>query len=249
MVTGMRKALIILIVAAILAVGGLVWDRQRQNDSPAETANTSRPFDASRYSTTDPASIWIVVNKLRPLEPSSYKPSDLRTPDVPLRTGKLAEDMKLRDAAAVALEKLFAAASGSGLKLMLASGYRSYSYQSGLYDTYVRTQGQAVADTQSARAGYSEHQTGWAADIGAVSRACEIEGCFADTPEGTWVAANAYKYGFVIRYPESKQDITGYIYEPWHLRYVGKTLAAELHKQGNPALEEFFGLPAAPDYP
>jgi zinc D-Ala-D-Ala carboxypeptidase len=66
--------------------------------------------------------------------------------------------------------------------------------------------------------------------------------------EGQWAAANAYKYGFVIRYPQNKQATTGYIYEPWHLRYVGKALAQEIHNQGNPTLEEFFGLPAAPGY-
>ena len=80
------------------------------------------------------------------------------------------------------------------------------------------------------------------------SRTCEIETCFAETPEGRWAADNAYKYGFVVRYQKGKQNITGYIYEPWHLRYVGKELAAELHLQGDPTLEEFFGLEPAPDY-
>ncbi len=109
-------------------------------------------------------------------------------------------------------------------------------------------QGKAVADTQSARPGFSEHQTGLAADIEPASRTCEVQECFGDTPEGQWVAANAYKYGFVIRYPKDMQHVTGYIYEPWHVRYVGKKLAEQMHKEGVATLEQFFGLENAPDY-
>jgi D-alanyl-D-alanine carboxypeptidase len=112
----------------------------------------------------------------------------------------------------------------------------------------VNVQGKAVADSQSARPGYSEHQTGLAVDVEPTSRKCEVEACFGDTPEGKWVAANAHKFGFIIRYPKNMQSVTGYIYEPWHIRYVGKELAGEMHKQNIATLEQFFGLEAAPDY-
>jgi len=131
---------------------------------------------------------------------------------------------------------------------MVSSAYRSYSYQVSLYGKYVRDQGQSVADTQSARPGYSEHQTGLAVDVEPYDQQCDVEQCFADLPAGKWIAANAYKYGFIIRYTKDKTHVTGYEYEPWHVRYVGVELATEMHNQHIETLEEFFGLPAAPDY-
>ncbi|HSW74562.1 MAG TPA: M15 family metallopeptidase, partial [Candidatus Saccharimonadales bacterium] len=114
---------------------------------------------------------------------------------------------------------------------------------------YVAAQGKSVADSQSARPGYSEHQTGLAADLGGTSDpSCNVADCFADTVEGKWLAANAYKYGFLIRYPADKVNVTGYIYEPWHIRYIGASLSTEMHKSHIETLEEFFGLPAAPSY-
>lgn len=131
---------------------------------------------------------------------------------------------------------------------MLSSGYRSYNYQTSLYSNYVKNEGQTAADTQSARPGHSEHQTGLAADIEPASRNCEVDQCFATTPEGKWLAANAYTYGFIIRYPADKVDVTGYEYEPWHIRYIGAPLATELHNQGIETLEEFFGVSGGPSY-
>lgn len=205
-------------------------------------------FDKKRYSITDPASMWVVVNKQRPLSPSSYVPTDLRAPAIPLRDAKTSENMQVRDATATALEQLVQAANAEGIKLLLASGYRSYKTQVSVYASEVKAYGQAKADQESARPGYSEHQSGFAADLGAVSKKCEIQACFAGTPEGAWLAANAYKYGFIIRYPQDKTSITGYTYEPWHVRFIGKELAAELHAKGVATLEEFFGLAAAPGY-
>jgi D-alanyl-D-alanine carboxypeptidase len=130
---------------------------------------------------------------------------------------------------------------------MLVSGYRSEGSQKSLHEAYVRQSGAAAADLYSARAGYSEHQTGLAVDIGRSDHKCELDACFGTTPEGQWVAQNAYKYGFIVRYKEGAQAVTGYIAEPWHIRYVGKDLAKALFDSGQ-ALEEFFDLPAAPDY-
>lgn len=204
-------------------------------------------FDKTQYSTTDPASIWVVVNKVRPLNPLTYSPNDLITPNLPLRVPGN-ETMQLRTTAATALDQLFADAKLVSLNLMVSSGYRSYSYQVGLYNGYVSSMGKASADQLSARPGYSEHQTGLAVDVEPTSRKCELDQCFANTPEGQWLAANAYQYGFIIRYPADKVAITGYEYEPWHIRYVGIALATEMHKQGVETLEEFFSLPGGANY-
>ena len=245
----MKKLPLIICIILIGLVGWFVFSQNNKTDHSATPDDTNKQgFDTKKYSLEDPSSPWVIANKQRPLDPASYQPSDLTSPDVPLRLAAGAEEMQMRKEAAAAIEQMFADAKKDGLTLMVSSAFRSYDYQEGLYNTYVKQQGQAVADSQSARPGHSEHQTGWAVDVEPSSRKCEVEECFATTPEGKWVAENAYKYGFVIRYHEGKQDTTGYIYEPWHIRYVGKDLAAEVKKQGNPTLEEFFSLPKAPDY-
>ena len=203
-----------------------------------------QPFNKALYSIADPVSIWLVVNKQRPLQPLDYVPADLVTPSVAKRDG----GMQLRHETSVAMSELFAAAAANKTPLKLASAYRSYTYQVGLYNGYVKSQGQAVADSQSARPGYSEHQTGMAADVSPLDGRCNLQACFADTPAGQWVAANAYKYGFIIRYGKDLTPITGYTYEPWHIRYIGKPLALEMHNLGILTLEQFFELPAAPEY-
>lgn len=246
----MKKALAVLIIVAIVAVGGYTFAQNNQPSPRLNDKTAQSQFDKKQLSTDEAASLWLVVNKRHPLKPATYTPAPLVAPDMPLRLSSSTPEMLLRQDAADALAELARAAKAdAGLELMLSSGYRSYDYQKNLYSFYVSRQGQAEADTQSARPGYSEHQTGLAADVEPASRECEVEVCFADLPEGQWVAANAYRYGYVIRYQKDKDHATGYTYEPWHLRYVGKALAAELYKQGNPALEAFFGLGDAPDYP
>ncbi len=146
----------------------------------------------------------------------------------------------LRKEAADALAKLIQAAASQGLKIIPISGYRSYDTQVQVYNNEVRTRGQAVADTESARPGYSEHQTGWAIDVG--GGGCNIDDCFANTKEGQWVTAHAYEYGFIIRYTTANQAITGYRAEPWHIRYIGTELSSQMHSQNITTLEEFFGL-------
>ncbi len=215
------------------------------SQKPATTAKPA--FNKSLYSLTDPTSIWVVVNKLRPLNPKNYVPTDLVVPNVPLRVPGNSS-MQIRAVTATAMEAMFAAAKADGAPLMLSSGYRSYSYQTSLYGSYVSAHGQASADTFSARPGYSEHQTGLAFDVEPLDQKCDVDQCFADTTAGKWIALHAYEYGFLIRYPSDKVAVTGYEYEPWHLRYVGKDLALELHNTHTETLEEFFGLPAAPNY-
>lgn len=126
-------------------------------------------------------------------------------------------------------------ARAEGLNLYISSGFRSYDYQAGLYERYASRDGYDMADTYSARAGHSEHQTGLCFDLNT------IDDSFANTPEGIWVAENCYKYGFIIRYPKGKESITGYQYEPWHLRYLGEFLATDVYNSGL-CLEEYLGI-------
>lgn len=211
-------------------VGGLTSD-----DNPARSSSSGQKpgkpsFDKSKHSTTDPNSIWVVANKQRALNPITYEPSDLVE----------FQGQKLRKEALTALQQMFGAAAAEELQLQALSGYRSYATQVSVYNNEVNTYGQDVADTQSAKPGHSEHQTGLSMDVG--GGGCGIEDCFGDTPHGKWVAANAHKYGFIIRYPEGKESVTGYRYEPWHIRFVGKELATEMKNQKIQTLEEFFNL-------
>ena len=200
-------------------------------------------FDLSLYSIDDPNSLWVVVNKLRPLTPIDFAPADLVAPNVPA-----AFDPLMRKEASDALEQMYAEASEAGVPFRIQSSYRSYTTQQRVKANSVSRLGQEASDQRSARAGYSEHQTGLAVDLTTPSGRCTLDACFANTPEGEWLAANAWRFGFILRYLEGRSDIHGYVFEPWHFRYVGPELAEEIHLQGNPTLEELFGLDPAPTY-
>ncbi len=130
-----------------------------------------------------------------------------------------------------------AAATTDGINIYIISGYRSYYDQQYLYNNYVSRDGKIAADRYSARPGHSEHQTGLAFDLNSVDFS------FENTIEAKWINNNCYKYGFILRYPKGKESITGYMYEPWHLRYVGVDLAKKLYNNGNwITLEEYFGI-------
>jgi D-alanyl-D-alanine carboxypeptidase len=205
---------------------------------PTATSRAEPTFDRTQRSIDDPASSWIVVDKARPLSPLDWAPADL----VDIGGGRL-----MRAEAARALDDMIAAAAAEGLSISIESAYRSYDYQVGVFRNQVARFGQTQAEVQVARPGHSEHQTGLSADIG--GGGCEIETCFATTAEGRWVAANGHRFGFLIRYADGKQDVTGFKFEPWHVRYVGAALATEMVRTGVLTMEEFFGLPAAPGYP
>ncbi|WP_258933887.1 M15 family metallopeptidase [Nesterenkonia pannonica] len=154
----------------------------------------------------------------------------------------------MRDEAAGALEELFAAAEEAGHRLAVTTAYRDYDHQFALYDSWYREHGQEWTDAVSARPGYSEHQTGLAVDILTEdSHPDELLDSFGGMPEGRWAAENAHEFGFLIRYPEGAEDITGYRYEPWHLRYVGTETAASVFEE-DVTLEEYWDQPPAPDY-
>lgn len=178
----------------------------------------------------------VVVNKNMPL-PDAGIPQDLAD----------AGGVPLRAEAAAAYARLVADAAAAGVPISAVSAFRSRDEQARLYEYYTVRYGAEVADSISARPGYSEHETGLAIDIGNPDGTCALEGCFAGTAAGTWAAANAHLYGFVIRYPAGAEHITGYAYEPWHLRYVGTEYAQMVYDTGV-TLEQFVGLPAAPAY-
>lgn len=165
----------------------------------------------------------LIANKSYSL-PSSYNP------------GSLTNDTN------TAFQSLVQGAANDGISIYLSSGFRSYETQEQIYNNYVYNYGQATADTFSARPGYSEHQTGMAIDVNI------IDDSFAGTPEAIWLEEHCTEYGFIIRYPKGKQNITGYKYEPWHIRYVGKEVAQAIKDRGaaigDPyiTLEEYFGI-------
>ena len=253
-----RHNLIGLTLAALILITALLWvtfrhkpitqtaPTPRGSSTTPSVADQPQPFNKTLYSTSEADSIWVVINKKRILA-DGYVPVDLINPNVPLRLVKTSEEMLVRKTTATAMESMFQVASKDGVTLMLASGYRSQSLQKVVYNGFVQRDGQAAADRASARPGHSEHQTGLAFDVEPASRTCEIQECFADTPEGKWVALHAYDYGFILRYGKDQETLTGYEYEPWHLRFVGVDLAKEM-QQAHQTLEQFFDLPAAPNY-
>ncbi|WOF22680.1 M15 family metallopeptidase [Microbacterium betulae] len=193
----------------------------------------------------DPGWAWVVVNKQRPLDPIDHAPAVV----VPERTRSLVGG-GLRQDAAAALDALVADAAEAGAGVVaLQSGYRSYATQVSTFDGQLGALGEAGAEAISARPGFSEHQLGLAADV----VACSTGGCgtiyeTAGTAQGDWLVENAWRHGWIVRYEEGRTPVTGYAPEPWHLRYIGVELAEAYHAGGFHTLEEFFGLPDAPDY-
>ena len=172
----------------------------------------------------------ILVNKYNYLT-EDYVPENLEE----INTTYARSGMQLVREAKEAFETLAENAKEDNMTIIAMSSYRSYDYQVDLYNRYVETDGKEAADTYSARAGFSEHQTGLAVDIynGDLPYTS-----FEETEEFEWMQENAYKYGFILRFPEDKTDITGYEYESWHYRYVGKEVAKYIH-DNNSTLEEY----------
>lgn len=183
-------------------------------------------------------SLLIIANKKHAL-PEGYEPSDLRQVNVPINTNQ----WQMREEAASALEKMFAAAAEDGITLSACSGYRSEAYQSELYNSYVQKYSVERADAISSRPGYSDHQTGLAMDIGDHDQATVFTEAMENTPEGQWLYVHAHEYGFILRYPNGKEEITGYAYEPWHYRYVGVEPATAIYTVSpDETMEEYFKL-------
>jgi D-alanyl-D-alanine carboxypeptidase len=193
----------------------------------------------------DPARLWVVIDKARPLAPLDYEPASLSIPEGARSTA----GGTLRSDAAAALTALAAAAAAAGVgEIGLESGFRSLTTQQGTYGNQSAAEGVEQADLSSARPGFSEHQSGLAADVVACTDGCGTLDDLAASAQGQWIAAHAWEFGWITRYEAGFTPITGYLPEPWHLRYVGTELARAYHDGGWHTLEEFFGLPAAPGY-
>jgi D-alanyl-D-alanine carboxypeptidase len=183
-----------------------------------------------------PNSLWIIVNKTHPI-PADYAPSPIKIPDVTTRTDKSDDERSVRSDITTPLQDMFAQAVTDGHQLMIGSAYRSAALQKTYFDNLAASVGEEAANQAVARPGQSEHQTGLAIDISTLSQQCYLDKCFATTDDGLWLLNNSYKFGFILRYPEGKELITGYQYEPWHFRYVGIDLATALH-ESNLTLDE-----------
>ncbi len=196
-------------------------------------ADVNSNLDKKRYedvTETDTSNYnLMLVNKYYYLT-EDYEPDDLVT-----LTSKynLGANSKLRKEAANAFMKMSDAATLDNISIKNASAYRSYQYQVNLYDRYVARDGKEAADTYSARAGFSEHQTGLALDIN------NVDDSFENTDAFRWLQKHAFEYGFILRFPKDKEDITGYQYEPWHYRYVGVETAKQIYNE-NLTLEEYY---------
>lgn len=221
---------------------GLKTEIQISIVKPLQDTVTTKP--EGRAVVTNAGELTVVVNKQRSL-PDGYAPNDLIEPKIAFSFEGKDERRLMRKEAAEALEALFAKAKKDNIELYGVSGYRSYQTQVVVFNANVAAMGRTQAERYSARPGYSEHQTGLAMDVSSRSAKFELEEHFGDTAEGKWLAAHCAEFGFIIRYPKGKEEITGYAYEPWHLRYVGTTISKAVMSKGI-TLEEYFGdaLPA-----
>lgn len=193
-----------------------------ESQSGTLLGKTSKGYDIIEVNGLTYINGILVVNKTYSI-PESYNP------------GALTSECKK------AFKEMQSAAEELGLELTVLSGYRSYETQKNLYNKYCDKDGRELADTYSARPGHSEHQTGLAIDVNSVKQS------FASTPEGKWLKDNCHKYGFILRYTEDKQSKTGYSYEPWHIRYVGKAAAKDIYESGL-CLEEYLGITSVYSY-
>ena len=174
----------------------------------------------------------ILVNKKNELD-SNYEPKNMIKPNIPFLEGCSDEDMHMVEGAGKAIEALFKGAKEDGIEFIGTSAYRSYKSQKKVYNQNVRTRGIEEAKKYAAQPGKSEHQTGLSIDL-----TNEQRWFHKSTKEAIWLSENAHKFGFILRYLEDKEDITGYNFEPWHVRYVGKDIAKEIFKEGI-TLEEY----------
>ena len=215
----------------------VLWQPVGSSSSYVVTTPGYAPLtiSASTSATSLSGGLWRITNKRNAL-PSTYVPAGLQT----------VGSRQLTSSAATAIRQLIAGAAAAGLTTGVNSGYRSYTSQRALYDQDVKQYGQKVADNLVARPGFSEHQLGLAADL--THAPCTNAACTTTTATGRWIAANAWRYGFILSNAVGRTAVTGWQSEPWHVRYFGAPLAAYVHARQIPTEEELFGLPAAPTY-
>lgn len=212
--------------------------------TPVETQaeqNTSEGAGQEEAGTkVDKSSEYLkLVNKTHAVG-SSEDPEDLVKLKTGTKDGVTTTHDQLRRVPAKHFVQLVKGGKAEGLEFVATSAYRPYAYQKSLHERYAAQDGAVKANTYSAKAGYSEHETGLCLDVSSPSVNYSLTESYGTTTEGKWLANNAHKYGFIIRYPKGKEKITGYDYEPWHLRYVGKAAAKEIYEK-EITLEEYLG--------
>ena len=203
--------------------------------------------DAKPINTVDD-NLLLLVNKTHPLG-KDYWPEDLVTVSRTVDGVGNSDTKKMRKVAAEAVEKMMADALEQGIDIRVRTGFRSYDYQTNLFNSYASKNGEAEANKFSARPGESEHQTGYACDLGGKTEGYALSYQFGNTAEGKWVYEHCSEYGFILRFIDGKTvngvrepgEITGYVYEPWHIRYVGVDAATEIYERGI-CLEEYLGI-------
>lgn len=237
-------------IVLLLVVGGILISNGSEKGSGVAIPLTPTPIETAKaeeqatvlagYDIDTPTSLTAIINKQRPLT-ADYVPTDLVVPTIAMRANISDDEQHVRQVVATALETMAKAAAEEGVELVLGSGYRSYSLQESLFASYAEQSNIEQANTYSAKAGQSEHQTGLAVDLVGGDYDCYLEVCFEETTAGQWLQAHAHEYGFIIRFLKGKETITGYQYEPWHFRYVGAELASKIH-QSQLTMEEYFKL-------
>ncbi len=213
--------------------------------SPVATTPSATPAASActTFATTADPFLLRVVDKERGL-PGDYTPTDLQAIASHWTTPGYA-DARMRAIAVQPMTELLAAAEAQGVTLRIRSSFRSYGEQQRTFQFWIDQLGEAQARRESAPPGNSEHQLGTAADVIGPSVGWDLVSSFGDTSEGQWLAAHAAEHGFAISYPRDGEAITGYIYEPWHIRYIGRPCAAEWQASGL-ALVQFLERIAAP---
>ncbi len=230
--TPARAALVAEAVSRVVPVGG-----ERSVRSLAARLEPCRSITAM---TSD----WVLVNRRNPLSPKSFAPADLIAAPMPDAAGG-----RLRAGAARALGRMATAVAADAGRVGIDTAFRSYATQDVLYDTWLARRGRTWTDTWYARPGYSEHQTGLTVDLLPVGAPnCRINDCIDETPQGRWLARNAWRHGFILRYEKGYRSTVGIGFEPWHFRYVGTALARAYHDGGWHTLEAFLDEPPAPTY-
>lgn len=222
--------LAVFVGVSALAAGALNW-------VGSQVGGWFSPVSSSRgYDVTTASSLTVIVNKVRPLSPLDYYPAQIA-------------DFNLVPTAATAFAKMRDAAHKSGAgDLVVASAFRDFATQQETFAKYTAELGEAAGENRAAKPGFSEHQTGLAADLAATGQSCAIKVCFAKTTAGRWLAKNSWRYGFILRYPKGASDVTGYQFEPWHFRFVGAKLTREMHAAKAMVLETYLNLGPAPNY-
>ena len=240
-----QKFLTLMTCTSMLIFAGCSTNENEDNEEPKDKIEENEPNEQNNEIEEeknvldtierDP-SVEVLVNREYSLS-EDYIPEDLVR--VSVDTVLEAEEVnQLRKVAADALAEMFEEAEKEGIKLYARSGYRSYQTQVSLFNNYVAQHGEEAANKFSAKPGQSEHQTGLVMDVTAESVDFQLSEELGETEEGIWIAENAHKYGFIIRYPKDKEEITKYVYEPWHLRYIGVDLATLVYNSGL-SYEEF----------